>query len=57
MPYITLLHGTNHILKKPAYSLGKSHNDYGRGFIAQKIWKWQGKAAEYWVAWALAQYQ
>ncbi len=27
------------------------------GFIAQKIWKWQGKATEYWVAGALAQYR
>ncbi len=32
MPYITLLHGKNHILKKPDYFLGKSHNDYGRLF-------------------------
>lgn len=28
MPTITLLHGTDHILKKPDYSLGKLHNDY-----------------------------
>lgn len=27
------------------------------GFIAQKIWKWQGKTTEYWAGWALAQYQ
>lgn len=32
MPIIKLLHGTDHIIKIPDYSLGKPHNDYGQGF-------------------------
>lgn len=32
MPVIKLLHGTDHIIKRPQLSLGKEHNDYGRGF-------------------------
>lgn len=32
MPTITILHGTDHIIKKPQLSLGKDHNDYGKGF-------------------------
>lgn len=27
-----LLHGTNHIIKKPSRDIGNEHNDYGRGF-------------------------
>jgi hypothetical protein len=32
MPIIRLLHGSDHIIKTPIYSLGKPHNDYGQGF-------------------------
>jgi len=27
-----LLHGTDHIIKKPSYIMGNENNDYGRGF-------------------------
>lgn len=29
---ITLYHGSDHIIEKPVFGEGKSHNDYGRGF-------------------------
>lgn len=32
MPIVKLLHGTDHIIETPDYSLGKPHNDYGQGF-------------------------
>lgn len=32
MAIVKLLHGTDHVIKKPDFSLGKPHNDYGRGF-------------------------
>lgn len=32
MSLITIFHGSNHIIKKPEYLLGKIHNDYGQGF-------------------------
>ena len=32
MGKIQLFHGTDHIIEKPDFSLGKRHNDYGRGF-------------------------
>lgn len=32
MGTIKLLHGSDHIIKAPQFSLGKEHNDYGRGF-------------------------
>jgi len=32
MGLITLLHGTDHVIKKPEYRLGKETNDYGKGF-------------------------
>lgn len=32
MSVITIFHGSNHIIKKPMYFLGKKHNDYGQGF-------------------------
>lgn len=32
MPVIKLYHGTDHIIEKPDISLGKTYNDYGRGF-------------------------
>lgn len=37
MPIITLLHGTDHIIKKPELSLGKENNDYGKGFYCTEI--------------------
>lgn len=36
MSNIKLLHGSDHIIKKPKLSLGKEHNDYGRGFYCTK---------------------
>ena len=32
MPIIKLLHGSDHIIKKPDYLLGKPYNDFGKGF-------------------------
>ncbi len=32
MAEITLLHGSDHVIKKPEYDLGKETNDYGKGF-------------------------
>ena len=32
MGKIQLFHGTDHIIEKPDFSLGKCHNGYGRGF-------------------------
>lgn len=32
MPIVKLLHGSDHIIETPTYSLGKPHNDYGQGF-------------------------
>lgn len=29
---ISLYHGSDHIIEKPVFGEGKSHNDYGRGF-------------------------
>lgn len=37
MPTIRLLHGTNHIIQTPQLSLGKEHNDYGRGFYCTEM--------------------
>lgn len=37
MPEITILHGTDHIIKKPQLALGREHNDYGRGFYCTEI--------------------
>ena len=37
MAIITLLHGTDHIIKKPDISLGKEHNDYGKGFYCTEL--------------------
>lgn len=37
MPKITILHGTDHIIKKPQLALGKEHNDYGKGFYCTEI--------------------
>ena len=32
MGKIELLHGSNHVIEKPEFCLGKENNDYGRGF-------------------------
>ena len=32
MGKIKLLHGSDHIIEKPDFLLGKTNNDYGRGF-------------------------
>ena len=32
MSNLTLFHGSDHIIEKPDFHLGKSNNDYGRGF-------------------------
>jgi hypothetical protein len=32
MANITLLHGSDHVIKVPRYDLGKETNDYGKGF-------------------------
>lgn len=37
MSTITLLHGSDHIIKKPILSLGKAHNDYGYGFYCTEL--------------------
>jgi hypothetical protein len=37
MSLITLLHGTDHIITKPDYDLGKSTNDYGKGFYCTRL--------------------
>lgn len=29
---LTIYHGSDHIIKKPEYGLGKPYNDYGKGF-------------------------
>lgn len=36
MGKIELLHGTDHIIEKPEYHLGKENNDYGRGFYCTR---------------------
>ena len=32
MSVITIFHGSNHIITKPEYFVGKPYNDYGKGF-------------------------
>lgn len=34
---VKLLHGSDHIIKTPQLSLGRKHNDYGRGFYCTQI--------------------
>ena len=36
MSKIELLHGSDHIIEKPNFLLGKRNNDYGRGFYCTK---------------------
>lgn len=37
MATITLYHGTDHVIEVPSFSLGKSTNDYGRGFYCTRL--------------------
>ncbi len=37
MPTMKILHGSNHIIKKPELALGKESNDYGRGFYCTEL--------------------
>ena len=39
MSIIKLLHGSDHIIKKPDYSLGKTYNDYGKGFYCTEVFE------------------
>ena len=36
MSRIELLHGSDHVIEKPDFSLGKTNNDYGRGFYCTR---------------------
>ncbi|MBS6196517.1 MAG: DUF3990 domain-containing protein [Clostridiales bacterium] len=36
MSSIELLHGTDHIIEQPSYLMGKTNNDYGRGFYCTR---------------------
>lgn len=36
MSKVELLHGSDHIIEKPDFYLGKTNNDYGRGFYCTK---------------------
>lgn len=36
MSRIELLHGSDHVIEKPDFYLGKTHNDYGRGFYCTR---------------------
>jgi len=36
MESIVLMHGSNHVIKKPDIRLGKENNDYGRGFYCTR---------------------
>lgn len=36
MSEIELFHGSNHVVEKPALHLGKTNNDYGRGFYCTR---------------------
>lgn len=36
MSKIELLHGSDHVIEKPDFQLGKINNDYGRGFYCTK---------------------
>lgn len=36
MHKIELLHGSDHVIEKPDYHLGKTNNDYGRGFYCTR---------------------
>ena len=36
MSKIILLHGSDHVIEQPNFLLGKSNNDYGRGFYCTR---------------------
>lgn len=36
MSKIELLHGSDHVIEKPDFHLGKTNNDYGRGFYCTR---------------------
>ena len=36
MNKIELLHGSDHVIEKPAFHLGKENNDYGKGFYCTR---------------------
>lgn len=36
MSTIELLHGSDHVIEKPDFRLGKSNNDYGKGFYCTR---------------------
>ena len=36
MSKIELLHGSDHVIEKPTFHLGKANNDYGRGFYCTR---------------------
>ncbi len=36
MSKIELLHGSDHVIEKPDFTLGKTNNDYGRGFYCTR---------------------
>jgi len=36
MGKIELLHGSDHVIEKPDFTLGKANNDYGRGFYCTR---------------------
>ena len=36
MSKIELLHGSDHVIVKPDFHLGKTNNDYGRGFYCTR---------------------
>ncbi len=36
MSRIELLHGSDHVIEKPEFHLGKAYNDYGRGFYCTR---------------------
>ena len=37
MDKITLLHGSDHIIKQPQLKMGKENNDYGKGFYCTEL--------------------
>ena len=36
MSKIELLHGSDHVIEKPGFHLGKTNNDYGPGFYCTR---------------------
>ena len=45
MGKIKLLHGSDHIIEKPDFLLGKTNNDYGVFIVRRNyLWLWNGLA-------------